>query len=270
MAKIPRSRTRRHGGAATARGVERWVKLADARGPMRREQGGAGADGGGVAEDRREGRAMCAAAFGDGGSGETRDRLDFRTAARRVPRSARRRQSGCVQTRPETCREMPRRLTGDPLDLDAVADALSAPVEALGAGGWRAAAAKYAGGRPRDGDEVSQEAGGEGVRRGGRMIDAARGRGGRRRRGRASDAPPRSMTSRGRRRRRDGDGGDVADRRRPGGGDDDDPPAVRPRRRRPPRSVTPPPRTSRRATSARPRGRRPRLGWTRRRRGRSR
>ena len=92
----------------------------------------------------------------------------------------RRRRSGCVQTRPETCREIVHAgSSGDPLDLDAVADALSAPVEALGTLEELAlaAAAKYAGDGVRE-DRGEVEVGkleAKACAAVGGMIDAARG-----------------------------------------------------------------------------------------------
>ena len=70
--------------AASARGVEHvWVKLADAARDERRDTKAALASTEAeLRTARREGRAMCAVAFSAmAATAETRDRLDFRTAA---------------------------------------------------------------------------------------------------------------------------------------------------------------------------------------------
>ncbi|ACO62725.1 predicted protein [Micromonas commoda] len=169
--------------AATARGVEGvWVKLADAaRHECDANKAALARTEAELATVRREGRAMCAAAFSAmAAAAETRDRLDFRTAALASAVSAI--EAATVRMCPDPSRDVSRDAhagsSGDPLDLDAVADALSAPVEALGTLEELAlaAAAKYAGDGREDGGEVEVgklEA--KACAAVGGMIDAARG-----------------------------------------------------------------------------------------------
>jgi len=169
--------------AATARGVEGvWVKLADAaRHECDANKAALARTEAELRTVRREGRAMCAAAFSAmAAAAETRDRLDFRTAALASAVSAI--EAATVRMCPDPSRDVSRDAhagsSGDPLDLDAVADALSAPVEALGTLEELAlaAAAKYAGDGREDGGEVEVgklEA--KACAAVGGMIDAARG-----------------------------------------------------------------------------------------------
>ena len=169
--------------AATARGVEGvWVKLADAaRHECDANKAALARTEAELRTVRREGRAMCAAAFSAmAAAAETRDRLDFRTAALVSAVSAI--EAATVRMCPDPSRDVSRDAhagsSGDPLDLDAVADALSAPVEALGTLEELAlaAAAKYAGDGREDGGEVEVgklEA--KACAAVGGMIDAARG-----------------------------------------------------------------------------------------------
>ena len=169
--------------AATARGVEGvWVKLADAaRDECDANKAALARTEAELRTARREGRAMCAAAFSAmAAAAETRDRLDFRTAALVACASAI--EAATVRMCPDPSRDVSGDVhagsSGDPLDLDAVADALSAPVEALGTLEELAlaAAAKYAGDGREDGGEVEVgklEA--KACAAVGGMIDAARG-----------------------------------------------------------------------------------------------
>ena len=169
--------------AATARGVEGvWVKLADAaRHECDANKAALARTEAELRTVRREGQAMCAAAFSAmAAAAETRDRLDFRTAALASAVSAI--EAATVRMCPDPSRDVSRDAhagsSGDPLDLDAVADALSAPVEALGTLEELAlaAAAKYAGDGREDGGEVEVgklEA--KACAAVGGMIDAARG-----------------------------------------------------------------------------------------------
>ena len=170
--------------AATARGVEHvWVKLADAaRDECDANKAALARTEAELRTARREGRAMCAAAFSAmAAAAETRDRLDFRTAALVACASAI--EAATVRMCPDPSRDVSGDVhagsSGDPLDLDAVADALSAPVEALGTLEELAlaAAAKYAGDGVRE-DRGEVEVGkleAKACAAVGGMIDAARG-----------------------------------------------------------------------------------------------
>ena len=170
--------------AATARGVEGvWVKLADAaRDECDANKAALARTEAELRTARREGRAMCAAAFSAmAAAAETRDRLDFRTAALVACASAI--EAATVRMCPDPSRDVSGDVhagsSGDPLDLDAVADALSAPVEALGTLEELAlaAAAKYAGDGVRE-DRGEVEVGkleAKACAAVGGMIDAARG-----------------------------------------------------------------------------------------------
>ena len=170
--------------AATARGVEGvWVKLADAaRDECDANKAALARTEAELRTARREGRAMCAAAFSAmAAAAETRDRLDLRTAALVACASAI--EAATVRMCPDPSRDVSGDVhagsSGDPLDLDAVADALSAPVEALGTLEELAlaAAAKYAGDGVRE-DRGEVEVGkleAKACAAVGGMIDAARG-----------------------------------------------------------------------------------------------
>ena len=170
--------------AATARGVEGvWVKLADAaRDECDANKAALARTEAELRTARREGRAMCAAAFSAmAAAAETRDRLDFRTAALVACASAI--EAATVRMCPDPSRDVSGDVHAgsscDPLDLDAVADALSAPVEALGTLEELAlaAAAKYAGDGVRE-DRGEVEVGkleAKACAAVGGMIDAARG-----------------------------------------------------------------------------------------------
>ena len=170
--------------AATARGVEGvWVKLADAaRDECDANKAALARTEAELRTARREGRAMCVAAFSAmAAAAETRDRLDFRTAALVACASAI--EAATVRMCPDPSRDVSGDVhagsSGDPLDLDAVADALSAPVEALGTLEELAlaAAAKYAGDGVRE-DRGEVEVGkleAKACAAVGGMIDAARG-----------------------------------------------------------------------------------------------
>lgn len=130
--------------AASERGVEAvWVKLADAARHECDENKRALADTeASLDAARREGRAMYATTFAAmAATAAAGDKLDFRTAALDACAAALEAAAAAAKVDGDD-------LDGDDCDFDVVADALSAPIEALGVLEELAltAAAKYAGG----------------------------------------------------------------------------------------------------------------------------